>query len=220
MVGLIFFGVIIGYILLAVFITNVVVRIADRAGASKKKRMALSWTMILIFLLIPFWELIPTLVYHQHLCNTEAGVKIYRSVEGVEGFLVIGTGELTMAEKWGYKYIDMNLSEGIRRPRKNESGGLPLYFLESPSAPSIYGYKYEITRGLPWNAVKHTDTTYVIATGEVLGTFTDFEYTAADPNIPMSEWRKPWLSSRHGCFGDHGTQLSKEMVLKTLKPVS
>lgn len=207
------------YLLLAGIVSYVAVKIAKTKGATKRVKIVAGIAGFLSVWLIPFWDWLPTVIYHDYLCRTEAGVKIYRSVEGVEGFLAIGTGELDLAEKWGYKYVDMNLSEGIRRPRKNESGGLPLYFLEQPSTPSKYGYKYEITRELPWHAVKNSSTTYVIATGEVLGTFTDFGYTAADPNVSMSEWRKPWLNS-YSCYenGVQRARLEKQMVLDTLRP--
>ena len=219
MIGLLVILVVGGYLLVALLVTYFVVKLAGKRGALRRGKFIAGFFTLFVFWLIPFWDWIPTVVYHKHLCDTEAGTKIYRSVEGVEGFLAIGAGGLTMAEEWGYKYIDMNLSEGIRRPRKNKNAGPPLYFLEPPSTPSLYGYKYDITRGLPWNAVKFTDTTYVIATGEVLGVFTDFSYTAADPNVSMTEWRKPWLSGQ-SCFGDRGTSLPKEMVLKTLKPIN
>ena len=220
MFGFYLIGYALGYLLLAIVTTYVVVRIAKSKGAAKRTKIIAAFVTLFIFWLIPFWDWLPTVLYHRYLCNTEAGVEIYRSVEEVEGFLAVNTGDLTMAEKWGYKYIDNISSEGIRRPRKNESGGLPIYFFDPPNPPSIYGYKYEIARGLPWHAAKHTHTTYIIATSEVLGTFTDFSYTAADPNVSMSEWRKPWLNS-YSCYDDGAqrARLEREMVLKTLKPL-
>lgn len=212
-------GIALGYLLLALVTTYVVVKLVGKRSATQRIKILAALLTLLVFWLIPFWDWLPTVLYHRHLCKTEAGVKIYRSVDGVEGFLTINTGELTLAEKWGYKYVDMYSPNGVRRPRKNESGGLPLYFLEPPSTPSKYAYKYAITRGLPWHAVKNSYTTYVISNGEVLGIFIDFGYTAADPNVSMSEWRKPWLNA-YSCYDrTQRANLEKELVLKTLRPL-
>jgi hypothetical protein len=218
-------GYAVGYLLLAIVTTYVVVKRAGKRGAPKRTKIIAALVTLFIFWLIPFWDWLPTVLYHKYLCKTEAGVKIYRSAEGVEGFssrvgaLTIG-GQL-LAEELGYRYVDdMDLRGNIVRPRKNEKGKLPLVIFDPVTAPSPYGYKYEITRGFPWHAVKNTYTTYIIATGEVLGTFIDFGYIAADPNVSMSEWRKPWLNS-YSCYEDGAqrARLEREMVLRTLKPL-
>lgn len=79
-------GIALGYLLLAIFTTYVVVKQAGKRGASKRGKITAALITLFIFWLIPFWDWIPTVIYHKHLCNTEAGIKIYRSVEGVEGF--------------------------------------------------------------------------------------------------------------------------------------
>jgi hypothetical protein len=218
MIGLIFFGVIIGYILLAVFTTNVAVRIADRAGVSKKKRMALSWIMIFLFLLIPFWDWIPTMVYHQHLCNTEAGVKIYRSVEGVEGYYGTGSGALYAGYQYGYG--DNHLGGYLRFRNNPDKSSFKPWIEEPAPEPPLYGVKYEQIKLNKWNAWKIMHTVYVVKTGEVLATLTDFGATVADPNVPMSEWYRPWMSQR-SCLAKsqpEQTELYKKMILETLKP--
>lgn len=61
------------YIWLALFV-------AKRVGASTDSRLA-KYVTIAVFALIPTWDLIPGKLYHEHLCKTEGGVKVFKTVE-------------------------------------------------------------------------------------------------------------------------------------------
>lgn len=216
MIGLLVILVVGGYLLVALLVTYFVVKLAGKRGALTRGKFIAGFFTLFVFWLIPFWDWIPTVVYHKHLCDTEAGAKIYRSVEGVEGYINGYYGD-------GYKYYDRYEGYGadryIVRVRPSPKGTVPLEIVERITDPSSYAVKYEQVK-LKLNAVKVMHTIYVTGTSEILATLTDFGYTAADPNVSMSEWRKPWLSG-HSCFGNNGEdrKLLKKLILQTLKPV-
>ena len=59
--------------------------LARRRQTPKAKAIAATLTL-LVFALIPTWDILPGRLYFNHLCATEGGLKIYKTVEGVEGF--------------------------------------------------------------------------------------------------------------------------------------
>jgi len=69
MIGLSILLAIIIYIWLARFIVKLI-----------KNRIA-KYTVIAIFILIPTWDIIPGKIYFNNLCENEAGVKVYKTVE-------------------------------------------------------------------------------------------------------------------------------------------
>lgn len=52
-----------------------------KATQSKKQAFAVSAFFFLVMYLIPFWDVIPTLIAHKNYCNTQAGFWIYRRPE-------------------------------------------------------------------------------------------------------------------------------------------
>ena len=80
MIGLMVVGVIVGYIFLAKFI---VTKVYEKTKSLKKKYIALA-----IVILIPTWDAILGLPIYLYLCKYHAGVKIYQTVDNVEGFYV------------------------------------------------------------------------------------------------------------------------------------
>lgn len=76
MIGLyiIFVGVV--YVLLGLFIANRLVRLAIKPF--HKTLIALA--VVLIFVLIPIWDIILGQLYFKYLCETEGGIKIYKQV--------------------------------------------------------------------------------------------------------------------------------------------
>lgn len=211
-------GYALGYLLLAIVTTYVVVKVVGKRGATKRTKIIAALVTLFIFWLIPFWDWLPTVIYHKHLCNTEAGMKIYRTVEGVEGFLEGSAWPINIGYRYGYRN---DYSGGYIRLRSNpDKSSFKPWIEESASEPPLYGVKYEQTKFDKWNAWKIRYTIYVVKTGEVLATLTDFGATAADPNVSMSEWRKPWISQRSCLAKDQPehTELYKKMILETLKP--
>ena len=216
MIGLLVILVVGGYLLVAILVTYFVVKLAGKRGALKRGKFIAGFFTLFVFWLIPFWDWIPTVVYHKHLCVTEAGTKIYRSVEGVEGFLADGAWPLDL----GYQYADaLEVGGGTVRYRKNpDKSSFQPWVTESAKEPSMYGYKYTQTP-LKLNEVKSQHVIYVVSSGEILATLTDFSVASADPYVHLSEWRKLLWPLCRPCLENIDMQIKKEMVLKTLKPI-
>lgn len=99
MIGLSILAVIFGYMFLSKFIVTKVYK----SYGVKKANIALA-----IMILIPTWDVILGFPIYAYLCLFEAGPKIYKTVDNVEGFYV---GERDMRHQpyepyKGYKYID------------------------------------------------------------------------------------------------------------------
>lgn len=214
MIGLLVILVVGGYLLVALLVTYFVVKLAGKGGALRRGKFIAGFFTLFVFWLIPFWDWIPTVVYHKHLCDTEAGTKIYRSVEGVEGFLANGAWPLDL----GYQYTDaLKAGGGIERYRSNPDKSSWPWITESAKEPSIYGYKYTQTP-LKLYEVKRQHIVYVISSGEILATFTDFSVSSADPYVHLTEWRKLLWPFCRPCLESNDIQI-KEMILNTLKPI-
>ena len=61
---------------------------------------------LVIALLIPSADAILGRIYLQHLCDTEGGLKVYRVVEGVEGFMVQGGTDGYWVKEHGYQFVE------------------------------------------------------------------------------------------------------------------
>jgi hypothetical protein len=59
------------------FLAKAVARALEKKTGSKRAKFA----TIAIFVLIPIWDIIPGWLYFANLCQTEAGLKIYKTVE-------------------------------------------------------------------------------------------------------------------------------------------
>jgi hypothetical protein len=100
MVGLIFLFVLILYVGIAWLIV--------KALPSKKAK----YIVIAAFALIPTWDVAPGWLYFWYLCETEGGVKVYKSVENVDGFLDKSQNMLGRDAVMKYGYQFMEGSEG------------------------------------------------------------------------------------------------------------
>lgn len=73
MVGLIILVLCGLYVGLALFVAKQVGK-----GSSSK---FVKYTTIAVFVLIPTWDVIPGQLYHGHLCETEGGIKVFKTLE-------------------------------------------------------------------------------------------------------------------------------------------
>jgi hypothetical protein len=60
-----------------VYLAKVVAQFVGRRTGSKLAMYA----TIAVFVLIPTWDIIPGRLYHQHVCETQGGVQVYKTVE-------------------------------------------------------------------------------------------------------------------------------------------
>lgn len=109
MTGLVVLGILLAYVAVAVGIMVIA------KGVWK-------WLVFAIFILIPTWDIIPGKIALARLCEQEGGIKIYRSVDGVEGFLSLdGKVYEEHFKRYGYKYVEVAREK--RDPRTGESVG-------------------------------------------------------------------------------------------------
>lgn len=54
--------------------------VAQRMEVRTQSKLA-KYLTIAVFVLIPTWDIIPGRLYHQHVCETQGGAKVYKTVE-------------------------------------------------------------------------------------------------------------------------------------------
>lgn len=54
--------------------------VAKKVGKSTGSKLA-KYATIAVFALLPTWDILPGLLYHAHLCKTEGGVKVFKTIE-------------------------------------------------------------------------------------------------------------------------------------------
>ncbi len=107
-----------GLIVLGLFLLYVAVAM----GLTVRARGRWKLLVMAVFILIPTWDIIPGKIALAHYCEREGGIKVYRSVEGVEGFLIRGgTAYEEYFSRFGYKYIEIVKEK--RDPRNGQYNG-------------------------------------------------------------------------------------------------
>lgn len=81
LIGLVF------YIFLAWFSVRVVSWLANVLAVMATTKRILQALCVAIFVLIPTWDVIPGRLYFQHLCEKEAGIKVFKTVEVDKSYL-------------------------------------------------------------------------------------------------------------------------------------
>jgi hypothetical protein len=54
--------------------------VAKQVGKGTGSRLS-KYSTLVAFALLPTWDLIPGQLYHEHLCKTEGGVKVFKTIE-------------------------------------------------------------------------------------------------------------------------------------------
>lgn len=181
MTGLIVLGIFIVYVAIAIGITATV------KGAWKL-------LVIAVFILIPTWDIIPGKIALARYCEEEGGIKINRSVDGVDGFVSIGGGAYEeYFTKFGYKYIE--IVKVVRDPRTNNvvgteywqvtlgsDGRLKERRVDHPSSKYAYKEAPRLGEGrMAFGIVRNVDSIVDLQTNETLATRTEIY------------WRGNWL---------------------------
>ena len=78
MIGLMYLLALGLYLLISMVVVIWAISYARKHGKSTKRW---GWGAALVMYLIPFWDWIPTVAMHQYYCATEAGFKIYKTVD-------------------------------------------------------------------------------------------------------------------------------------------
>ena len=76
--GLVIIGAMALYLLISILVVTWVI-----SHARKRRKSATRWGLgaALVMYLIPFWDWIPTAITHHYYCESEAGLKVYKTLE-------------------------------------------------------------------------------------------------------------------------------------------
>ena len=176
---------------------------------SKKAKVLI----IAVFVLIPTWDVVPSWLYLTYLCETEGGVKIYKSIKGVEGFrdhIGIGRGAL---ENYGYKFIEGTYGGTVLyRDSLDSRGSLVRQKIDKPS--SRYAVKY-VNHPLPLKIEKGEKIIFDELTGETLAINTIFYLAGNWLQVMM----KPLLGGGNSCPAySWDSPVHRDFFVNTLKP--
>lgn len=209
MIGLGFLLALIVYILIAV---TLAVWAPRAIFNTSRARTIAAIVVVSTFVLIPTWDIIPGKLYFDHLCATEGGLKIYKAVEGVEGFFYeTGTSPgREFLDKYGYKFLEGTAGGDSVYRYSLDNGKVIRVAISKPV--SRYATRSERHTGR-WNTVRHEKIVEDRETKAVLAVRTQFEY--------LGNWlqRKvnPLLGGGGFCMLPMGTEI--DLYLKTLKPL-
>jgi len=203
-----FMGIFFGYIAIALVVTVLLIKMVD---GGRRRQTIVGLLSAGTFLLIPSWDMIPGQSYFRHLCQTEAGLKIYKTIEGVEGFREYSGGPASDAvEKYGYRFIETERPGiGLLRLSLDSRGKV----IKQPVSEAISRYAVrEIREKLDWNVRKVQKVIFDERTGERLGIFNIFYYSGNWVQVKL-----PWSS--HAPCGNE-LKFYKDFYPSVLKPVS
>lgn len=114
MIGLLILLIGVGYYYLSKFIIK---NTYEKYGTKKAKYIATA-----IMVLIPTWDIVLGYPIYAFLCLSNSGVKIYQSVDNVEGFYVgeeYGTySKIPPLPYHGYRFIDYKKRKNSKEPYK------------------------------------------------------------------------------------------------------
>ncbi|MCI0563016.1 MAG: hypothetical protein MN733_31450 [Nitrososphaera sp.] len=206
MIALLLLLGLLGYIGLALLLTLFIRR---RFTTSRAKWIA-TVVSLLVFVLIPIADDVAGKWYFDRLCQAEAKVTIYKSVNGVEGILGSGLGSIAFDE-FGYGFLEEEIGGLYYRYSRGSKGERERMEVSQPA--SRYIVKRSIQKQ-PYNISKYEEVIVDQQSKESLAQSIEFSYGGG------------WLSQlirRFGVSGGgeqcHDSQISwKDFYLKTLKP--
>ena len=81
MIGLIVFSILFIYFVFSVVVVVLIRKNLIKRNFSNLKRRVFLFFVVLILYLIPFWDLVPTIISHKYYCSSKSGFFVYKSVE-------------------------------------------------------------------------------------------------------------------------------------------
>ena len=168
--------------------------------------------LIGLFALIPAGDLLYGRVKLQLLCKAEGGLRVNRTVENVEGFLARSAGDIWL-RKLHYRFIETQNAKTFSRFTLTPSGQLEERVIDKPL--SSYRLERSEDRLPPFLRVTHSIRK--IDSGEILGTFVDFNYYGGWINRLISTDGPTRVANCEAGDGDIGYVQLVQAVLKPAK---
>lgn len=207
-----FVGLFLAYVSIAVVVTWLLAKLAGRFGAKWKLKILVAGLVIATFVMFPTWDIPIAEREFQRLCQTEAGLKMIKSVDDVPGFMsgfLLGEGlAKEFLERDGYDFVeDEDVFHKLTRYSVNDKGELVQQRIDKPLAR----YRFEDV---------HTFFDYVVKREKFIEDMQTKEKLATQTAITWrGGWVAQWLLPHHGAATCEPQQISiSEFLTKTLKP--
>jgi hypothetical protein len=175
--------------------------------------------VIAAFALIPAIYAVYALIKLEKLCKDEGGLKIYRTVQGVDGFYSPFADESVLT-KYDFAFVESGLSPGTYvRFSRSPKGGIVKENIESLKSRYIYRVvRYKEVRGyLGDTYMKDASQMIVRGTNEVLSEYTNFNFAVSwlerlGVNIVVGR------GNGGICNLESPQQIQEQLIASTLKP--
>ncbi len=160
------------YIAGSAVVTLIVVKVASWIAVSPKTKWVWCGLSVAFFVLLPIWDIPVAWWQFEHLCRTEAGVRIHKSVEGVEGFTGDFLGSEDTIVRYGYKFVEQKEVHSWVRYSLDGEGRVVKRRITSPTAKYRIEFEY-----IPLRYVtKREGAIEDVPTKERLATMISFHY--------------------------------------------
>jgi len=200
------------YAFVALGVTWSLVKLAGRRGAHWKVKTLVVLLTITVFVLIPIWDIPLAQREFEQSCQTEAGLKLIKSVDGAPGFVTSflrGKGSAEgFLKRDGYEFVeDEDAFHKYTRYTLDKEGELVQQQIDKPSAR----YRFE---------QMHTFLRYVIRREMFIEDVQTKEKLATQIAItPRGGWLSQWFRLSYGAFTCEPQQMPiREFLTQTLKP--
>lgn len=181
-----------------------------RGFATSRAKTVATIVSLLAFILVPTADDFAGKWYFDHLCDAEAGAKIFKPVEGVKGMFDSGLAAADL-EAIGYEFMEWKLADKYYYATLNSKSKVPKQEIVAPT--SRYVVKRGKWRKVPLNVNKYEESIVDNQTEEELGRFTTFSYSGGWVSGLMRSWG---LSDGLICQLPPNTH--KDFYVNTLKP--
>ena len=166
-------GLIILYIYIAYFVITIILVFSLHAlGIKYQLRWLNWWTILIIMILIPFWDVVPAHYYFDKLCEKDAGLKVFKTVKNVDGFLKKSSGKSeseNLIRKFRYSYIEgTKLPKGLVRYSLDNEGNLIIEDIVKPISRYVVVENIGEGEKLDWNIKRFDEWIEDTVTGEKL----------------------------------------------------
>lgn len=171
---------------------------------------------LVVAVLIPTADAVYGRLKLKHLCETEGGVKMFRTVEGVEGVRSFLGADEYLLKEGRYRFVEgAEGSSGMVRNTMSSDGSVAKE--KNVTAKSLFSLEYEPANSTGWFR-KSTYLVKELASGEILGSDTNIVF--------MGGWIERFIGGLYGgssgvreCASDASVVRARKLVYSTLKSI-
>lgn len=171
---------------------------------------------VVVAVLIPTADAVYGRIKLKHLCETQGGMKIFKTVEGVEGVRSFLGADEYLLKEGRYRFVEgAEGSSGMVRSSVSSDGTVTKE--KNVLAKSLFSLEYEPANSTGWFR-KSAHLVKELASGEILGSDTNIVF--------MGGWVERFVGGLYGggsgvreCASDPSVVRAHKLVYSTLKPI-